>query len=279
MKLPAKYILIICIIVLPFNVLAQQSKIKYRDRLGDTTVLVNTAVKPAKIKGPKTLSSEFSGGIKINSDGYGIFLDKGWLKGGDDFGSENRDKLFNVRVLEFELSERKNPKEKLTSSSSPGVPGLSSSSYILGKINKFYTAKLGYGNRKLIAGKPEPGTFSLHWVYMGGVSVALLKPYYLQIRGGGDQKYDSTNENFINPNSIEGRSSFFKGFNEMKIKPGLYLKTALHIDFSNKRKTLWAMEVGVNAEMYTQKIQEMVWSDPKSIFVNCYAAFSFGKLH
>ena len=280
MNFIAKYILIICVASLPFHLLAQQSKIKFRDRLGDTTILVNTAVKPPKVKAPKMLTSEFSGGIKINSDGYGIFLNKGWLKGGDDFGSENKDKLFNVRVLEFELSERKDSKEKLSSTGAPGIGGFSSSSYILGKINKFYTAKLGYGKRKLIAGKPEPGTFSLHWVYIGGLSMALLKPYYLQIYGEGDQKYnDSTSSKFIDPGYIAGRSSFFKGFNEIKMVPGLYLKTALHLDFSNKRKTLWAMEVGANAEFYTKKIEQMVWKDPQSFFVNCYVAFSFGKLH
>ena len=279
MNLTAKNILSLCVILLPLSVFAQRPKINYRDRLGDSTVIVNTAVKPPKVKGPKQLTSEFSGGIKINSDGYGIFLTKGWLKGGDNYGSENKDKLFNVRLVEFELSERKDPKEKL-SNNAPGGLSFGTSSYILGKINKFYVAKLGYGNRKMIAGKPEPGTFSLHWLYSGGFSMALLKPYYLNIYGEGERKYkDSTDFNFINPSYIEGRASFFKGFNEIKMVPGLYVKTALHLDFSNKRKTLWAMELGANAEFYTKKIQEMVGSDPKSIYVNLYAAFSFGKLH
>jgi hypothetical protein len=276
----AKYILMSCVILLPFRLLAQRSKINYRDRLGDSTVLVNTAVKPPKIKSPPGLTSEFSGGIKINSDGYGIFLDKGWLKGGDNYGQENKDKLFNVRVLEFELIERKDPKEKM-SNNAPGIFSFGSNAYILGKINKFYAAKLGYGNRKLIAGKPESGTYSLHWVYLGGVSVALLKPYYLNIYGEGDVKYNDTafDQRFISPNEIQGRASFFKGFNELKVVPGFYFKTALHLDFSNKRKTLWAMEVGINAEAYTQKIEQMVASDPKSYFVDLYAAFSFGKMH
>lgn len=280
MKLTTKNILLLLAILLPSHLFAQRSQIKYRDRLGDSTVLVNTAVKPPRVKGPPALTSEFSGGIKINTDGYGIFLDKGWLRGGDDYGSENKDKLFNVRILEFELIERKHPKEKM-SSNTPGIISFGSNSYILGKVNKFYAAKLGYGNRKLIAGKPESGTFSIHWVYLGGVSAALIKPYYLKIRGEGDVKYesaDSNNLSFISPNVIEGRASFFKGFNELKVVPGAYIKTAMHIDFSNTRKTLWAMELGVNAEFYTQKIQQMVWSDPKSIFLNFYAAFSFGKL-
>jgi len=279
MNLIAKYIFVLVLAFAPLSLLAQPGKMTYRNRLGDTAVLVNTAVKPPRVKGPPALAREFSGGIKFNSDGYGIFLDKGWLKGGEDFGSENKDKLFNVRLLEFELMERKHPKEKRTNSA-PGFIGIQSNSYILGKVNNFYVAKLGYGNRRMIAGKPDPGCFSIHWVYLGGVSVGLVKPYYLRIYGEGDKKYvDSSDiETFINPNNIEGRSSFFKGFNELKVVPGLYFKTGLHFDFSSSRKTLWALEIGINGEAYTQKIQQMVLSDPKSMFLNFYAGLSFGKL-
>jgi len=279
MNLTAKNIFMLLAVWLPLHAQAQRSQIKYRDRLGDSTVLVNTAVKPSKVKAPPSLRGEFSGGIKINTDGYGFFLTKGWLKGGENYGSENRDRIFNVRLVEFELDERKHSKEKM-STNTPGIISFGGNSYILGKVNKFYTAKLGYGNRKLIAGKPEPGTFSIHWVYVGGFSAALLKPYYLKVRGQGEVKYnnDSLDVSFISPNLIEGRAPFFKGINEIKFVPGLYLKTAMHIDFSNTRKTLWALEVGANAEFYTQKIEQMVYSDPKSMFFNFYAALSFGKM-
>lgn len=279
MKLTAKYIFLFAVALSPFQLIAQRSKMTYRNRLGDSTVLVNTAVKPPKVKGPPALTSEFSGGLKFNTDGYGFFLAKGWLKGGENFGSENRDKLFNVRLLEFELIEHKHSKEK-RSNSAPGFVGIQSNSYILGKINNFYVAKIGYGNRRMIAGKPDPGNFSVHWVYLGGLAVGLVKPYYVKIYGEGDKKYVDSSDivEFINPNNIEGRSSFFKGFNEMKIVPGLYLKSGLHFDFSSSRKTLWALEVGINAEAYTQKIPQMILSDPKSMFLNFYAAISFGKL-
>jgi hypothetical protein len=38
------------------------------------------------------------------------------------------------------------------------------------------------------------------------------------------------------------------------------------------------LEIGINGEAYTQKIQQMVLSDPKSMFLNFYAGLSFGKL-
>jgi hypothetical protein len=272
----AKKFLLLLAVVFPLSTWAQQPKIKFRDRLGDTTRLVNTAIKPPKVKGPKALTGELSGGVRLNSDGYGIFVDKGWIRGGDSYGAVNRDKLFNVRLLQFELLERKHPKEIRSSSVAGG--SFSPSSYILGKINNFYAFKVGYGRRQLIAGKPDPGTFSIHWVYLGGFAAGLIKPYYLNLYSSGETKYsENIAKFFVSPNNIESRASFTKGFNEIKFVPGVHLKTGLHIDFATGRKSLMALEVGVNGEYYTNKIEQMVGQDPKALFLNFYASVQFGK--
>ncbi len=276
MKIKAKYIFAVLALVVPAFAWAQPSKIKFRDRLGDSTRLVNTAVKPPKIKGPRPLRGEFSGGVRIMTDGYGIFVDKGYLKGGDAFGQKNRDRLFHVRLLQFELSERKHPKEIRSSNGSPF--GFQQNSYILGKINNFYQFKLGYGRRQMIAGKPDPGTISIHWVYVGGFSAGLLKPYYLNLQSSGETKYSENDElAFISPNNIIGKAPFTKGFSEIKFVPGLYLRTGLHFDFATGRKGLMALEVGATGEYYTQKIPQMVGIDPKPYFFNMYASLQFGK--
>ncbi len=276
MRIKAKKILLLLAVMLPASVWAQQPKIKFRDRLGDTTRLVNTAVKPAKVKGPRALRGELSAGIRINSDGYGIFVDKGWLTGGDEFGQSNKDRFFHTRLLQFELIERKHPKE-VRSSSALGI-SLQPNSYILGKINNFYAFKIGYGRRQMIAGKPDPGTVSIHWVYLGGFAAGLIKPYYLNLYSSGETKYaDSIARYFISPENIAGKASFTKGFNELKFVPGLYLKTGLHFDFATGRKSVMALEVGVNGEYYTSKIEQMVEQDPKAFFFNFYASLQFGK--
>jgi hypothetical protein len=68
-----------------------------------------------------------------------------------------------------------------------------------------------------------------------------------------------------------------KGFNEIKFVPGLHFKTGLHVDFATGRKSLMALELGVNGEYYTSKIQQMVGQDPKALFLNFYASLQFGK--
>lgn len=259
------------------TVWGQRSKIEYRDRLGDSVILINTAEEKERIKRPKALRGELSGGFRLNSNGWGVFVDKGYLRGGEAFGQINRDKYFQVRLFQLELGEIKHPKEI---SSSFGLPGfnINTSAYILGKVNNVYQARLGYGYRRLIAGKPDPGTVSVHWVYMGGFAAALVKPYYLRIQGLGEVKYDVNNEAFfVSPGYILGKSGFSKGFDELEFIPGVFLKTGLHFDFATRRKGLIALEVGVNGTYYTQKIEQMVRQDPKQFFFNLYASLQFGK--
>lgn len=276
MNVSTKLLYIFLLLAAPVLSYAQPSKIKFRDRLGDSTQLVNTAVKPPKVKGPKAISGELSGGIRLNTDGYGIFVDKGWLKGGETFGTQNRDLLYHVALLQVELQERKHPKE-IASNQLLG-PGGQATNYILGKINNFYTLKVGYGRRQMIAGKPDPGTFSVHWVYLGGFAGGLVKPYYLMLnRGYGEQKYNDTiAQVFVSPGYIDGKSGFTKGLNELKFVPGVHGKTGLHVDFSAGRKAVAALETGVNVEYYFSKIEQMVAQKPQNAFLNFYASLQFG---
>ncbi len=276
MRLSSKKILLLLIGVIPISLYGQQSKIRFRDRLGDSVIVVNTAVKPPKVKGPPPLRGELSGGLRLYSDGYGIFVDKGWIKG-DEFPNNKESRFYHARLLQVELNERKHAKEAKSNNAFGGL-GLEPSSYILGKINNFYTLRVGYGRRRMIAGKPDPGTISIHWVYVGGLSLGLLKPYYLELKALGETKYtDSLVNDFTTPGNIIGKARFSKGLSEIKFVPGAYVKTGLHFDFAHKRKGLSALEVGASAEIYTQKIEQMVEQDPRAVFFNFYASFQLGK--
>jgi len=273
----AKNIFLLMAVLLPLSVIAQPVSIPYRNRLGDSVKLVNTAIKPPRIKQPPRLRGSLGAGIQLNSNGYSLVIDKGYLRGGDAFGSINRDKFFQVRLIELEIGEIKHPKEKRANNSIPGLP-FQARAYILGKVNNFYQVKLGYGRRQLIAGKPDPGTVSIHWVYLGGFAAGLLKPYYLKMYQKGEVKYsEQIGNDFITPGMIIGKAPFSKGLSEIKLVPGIYLKTGLSFDFASNRKGLIALEAGISGAYYTQEIQQMVLQDSKQFFFNFYAALHFGK--
>lgn len=228
-------------------------------------------------KRPKPITKEMSVGFRFNTDGWSFYIDRGKVKSED---YRHADMFYSVRLWQLEVGEKKHPKEyKSTNSNLDPYAGVKPTPFIFGKINNFYTIKLGYGKRKMIAGKPDPGSIAIHWVYMGGLSLGLLKPYYIKVDNSVDPiKYtDATRDQFLSEQNIIGAAGFTKGWNEVKLIPGIHAKTALHFDFAASRKTVLAIETGLNAELYTQKIPLMVNQEAKPYFLDIFASFQFGK--
>ncbi len=231
------------------------------------------------IKKPKPLRTELSGGVRLNSDGWGVFVDKGWVRSEDRYS----DLFYNIRLLQIEFGEHKHPKETKRNSRLSTNTNANPAPYIFGKINNFYTFKVGYGNRKLIAGKPEPGTVSVHWVYLGGICLGMAKPYYIEVVSPATSavetlKYSDARKNeFINDNNIIGSAGFSQGLGEMQYIPGIHFKTALHFDFAANKHGKIAIETGANVEYYTSPIALMVEQKDVPYFINVYAALQFGR--
>ncbi len=227
-----------------------------------------------KPKGPKPIRHEMSAGLRLNTDGWSVFTDIGKVKSKDP---RHSDMFYNVRFWQIEFTEKKSPKEeKLQSSDNTGT---GSSKYIYGKINNFYALKLGYGFRKLLVGKPDPGTVSMHWVNVLGVSIGLLKPYYLNVYSDPNAiKYtDATASDFLNQGLIEGSAGFSKGLGETKIIPGGHFKSAMHFDFSANRKTVLGVETGFDVEYYSSQIQLLANQPGTAYFADIFLAVQFGK--
>ena len=162
-----------------------------------------------------------------------------------------------------------------------GLDNRDTKPFIYGKTNNFYAFKLGYGMRKMIAGKPETKTVSVHWVYLGGLSLGLQKPYYLETYNQDNGtiesiKYSEETERRFLGQYIIGSSGFTKGLNETQIIPGFHAKTALHFDFAATKKSKIALETGINAEYYTKKIELMAYQDAKPYFIDVYVSLQFG---
>lgn len=228
---------------------------------------------------PKPINREFSGGIQINSDGYSVLLERGAVR--TEESGEKANMFYDVRSFSLEFTEHFSPNELKSSSSSDPNQGSRSQGYTYGKAANFYAVKLGANFRKMIAGKPESGTVSIHWVNGGGLAVGLVKPYYVTgnfASGNGPIKYEpSTANDFLDAARVTGKGPFAEGLKEIKINPGVHLKSALRFDFANNKKRLTALETGVAAEYYFQPVEIMATKKAQSLFLNVYAAFHFGK--
>jgi len=231
---------------------------------------VFATVKP---KAPKPISRELSFGLRLNSNGWSVYSDIGRMKPRD---AKHADMFYNVRFWQIEITEKKHPKQYKIKSEGGGS---GSNSYIYGKINNLYALKLGRGYMRMLAGKPDPGSVSIHWLYAGGFSLGMLKPYYLNVYSDPNAiKYDDgTKEDFLNQYLIQGGAGFAKGLGEMKYIPGFHIKSALHFDFSASRKSVIGVEAGFNAEYYTGEVKIMANQPATPLFLDLYVAIQVGK--
>lgn len=244
-----------------------------------------SSVNKLLIKKPKPIRTELSAGLRMNTDGWGIFVDKGYVRSEE---TKYSDMFHDMRIVQLELDEHKDPKEiknAMTDQASGG--NQKTKPFIFGKINNVYALKIGYGIRKMIAGKPEPGTVSIHWVGIGGIALGMEKPYYLDGYVPQDNfgtlvpatfKYsDETKESFLNAQYITGSAGFQKGLGEILLIPGIHAKTALHFDFAATRRTAMAVETGIGIEYYARAIKLMANQEAKPYFANLFASFQFGR--
>lgn len=218
---------------------------------------------------------EFNVGGRLNTNGWSAYLEY-----------EKRSSEVTSTIFQFEAGEIKHPKEnKQAKTKGVDIYGYpySGHSYVYGKKNIFYQAKLGVGQRRLIGGKGIKNGVEVSAIYLGGFSLGLVKPYLLQLQdstasGSSYQKYTPENaSSFLNVNNILGGPGLGKGWNEVKLVPGLYARVGMRFDWAEFNEFVSAVEVGLDAELYSQKIEIMVQNPGQQFFYGAYVSLVFGK--
>lgn len=217
-------------------------------------------------EGVLSYSRQTSFGVQLRTNGYGAFL---------EIGRSRSPRFTNLYLLE--LTEIKHAKEEKMSNASTFF----SNSFVYGKINNFYQAKLGFGQQYVFGQKGNKNGVAVLAIVHGGLSMGLLKPYYIQVQeqtsGLRDIKYDSKDSViFLDLGRIVGGSGFSRGWNELKLQPGAFVKTALRFDFGRFNETIQALEIGMSLDAYASKIPQMVYSAPRQLFFQGHFALVFG---
>ncbi len=172
------------------------------------------------------IKSEWSAGFRLQSDGWALFADIGTEV---KLNPKYPNSQYSTNLFQIEIAEKIDIRQKLT------INGLSSSSntlgYVFGKVNKFYQARLSYGQRLKIAGKPDSKSASVHWLLAGGLSIGVVKPYKIVALVNDPtlgyiektiQYEPAYKEVFLNPDLIFGGAGFAEGLNQLKYIPGLH---------------------------------------------------------
>lgn len=204
--------------------------------------------------------------IKLATDGYGLGYEFGKFK------AERKSILFN-----FELSEKKHPKEKREGKFDNGQLRVN---YIaFGKTNTFYQARLGAAMQQVIGGKGNKNGVSVSAIYGGGLALGLVKPYIVEVfNERSNERLNSRYPEIIDSGYYEIKAKGIAGgWSDLKVRPGIYVKTAMRFDYGRLNETVTAIEVGLSAEYYTNKISQMYLNKEKQFFFNAYVALLLGK--
>jgi len=223
---------------------------------------------------------EWSVGAKINTNGWGVFGEYAKIKS-----------IKKTIVMQAEIQELKDYREKKQTAefAYAGPNSETPKDFFYGKQNMFYTLRFGAGIRRVLGNKSEKNGVKISVLYMGGLSLGFLKPYYLNLYYGDynpdiypppilAQKYTDDNANkFLDWLSISGASGWFVGLKEIKPVPGGYVKLGLSFDWAAKDEFIKAIDVGIQVDIFYKKVPIMVLDDARREFISAYISFQFGK--
>jgi hypothetical protein len=152
---------------------------------------------------------------------------------------------------------------------------------VFGKINNFYQLKLGFGQQYLTGQKGNKNGVAVTVVYHGGLSLGLLRPYYLDVNDStGDRqiKYSIKDSAlFLDVSKIRGSAGIGKGWGEIKMRPGLYAKGAIRFDYGRYNEIVSGIEIGISIDVYSEKIPMLLFAKQRQVFFQGHIAFLFGK--
>lgn len=251
------------------------------------TVIMASSLNGQRVIKPKLVEIDWKGIIykkewsvdfRLHENGAAIAYNIGEIK------SYNTTKFYHI-----ELGFLRDSREKSqTRFSTLGRSG----SFTFGKINSFINLRGGFGTKKYLSEKEKRNGLAVGFVYEVGPSIAILKPYFLdlifvevindeQVAMVRSERFSEQNADlFLDPGSISSRSSFFKGFDQISVRAGLQAKVALHLGLGAFDEYVKAFETGIMVDAFANKIPILAETEEVSnsrIFFKLYLNFQFGR--
>lgn len=215
---------------------------------------------------------EMSGGVRMQTNGFSLFTEFGFIKN-----------IFKTRVIQLEYQYFMDYKLKKEKAIPFGKE--SGRDYFYGLQNKLHTIRISYGIRRMFADKARRNGVRFSYMIMGGFSLALLKPYYLDLQFDREgfteirsERYsEATKSYFLSKDSINEASPIYKGLNQMEPVPGVHAKTGINFDWGTRDEYVKALEVGVMADLYYKQLPVLINRQNRFYRFSAYVSFQFGK--
>lgn len=233
------------------------------------TAQVPAGLTPANLQDYQ-YKKEMSGGIRAQTNGVSAFLEYGWIKD-----------IRTTRLIQLEYTYYIDYRQKKSDSQIEG-----GRDYFYGMQNRLNMLRFSYGGKRMIAEKADQNGVRLSLVGFGGVSLALLKPYYLDLENNVDgnqevlpQRYSpSTAARFLSQDSIIEAAPAHYGLNEIQPVLGVHGKLGLDFDFGKKDAVVKTLEAGVMLDLYYERLQIWTANDDNRFYqAALFVSFQLGK--
>lgn len=156
--------------------------------------------------------------------------------------------------------------------------------YVEGKLNYLINFRPEYGRQWALLKQASEGGTSLNGRIATGPTIGIQKPYYVDIVYTEAGKSISASVpmakalgNTYTKSIISGEGSFFSGLSESKFIPGWHVKTALEFKFETLKQNYLAIETGFIVDFFSQPVEILNQTNPRSVYTTGYVTFFFGK--
>jgi len=220
---------------------------------------------------------ERAGDLQIHTNGFALAYVVGDIR-----------KYYLTRYRYFGVGLLKHPREyrQAVNFQSGNLILKTSSAFAYGKQHNFIVARAGIGEKRYFSEKAKRKGVAVGISYEGGISLGILKPYYLDLNrlepSGGSvavtEKYSEENADlFLDVSRIQGAASFFKGIDEISILPGFHGKIGAHFSIGAFERDVRALELGIMCDIYFKRVPLMIIENNQPFFLNLYATLQIGR--
>ena len=167
-------------------------------------------------------------------------------------------------------------------------PDDGASIYTPGLLNETFSFQAGWGTSYLWMERGLHHGVELRGTWSAGLSLALLKPVFLQIIYANEDPETSKDQPFIqkaeafdpgkhNAGNIAGASPFYRGLDAIRVTPGFYAKGGLVAQWGKQRRAPQAVEIGLMGGLFVKPLTMMAFVD-RSPFLACvYLSYQVGR--
>ncbi len=260
-----KISLIVVVLLIAVSARSQYSREEREQRKDAKRKKITEMVRQAE-EGVLVYQKQSIFGIQLRTNGYGAFYELGIMK------TNRKTNLFRIDIAE----DKHRKEEKLFGGSFPfGTP------FVYGKVNYFYPVTLGFGQQYILGQKGNKNGVAVSAIYYAGLSLGLLRPYYISVQDANNEekviKYTTQDSALFLNGPFLSAGGFGKGWSEIKVKPGAFVKGGLRFDWGRFNETVNGMEIGMSIDYYANDIPILLFQKENKLFFQGHLAILFGR--